>query len=67
MELHVLKVILRREQTIITQDFRSISNDYSMELRRSVTYKADYQPSKQVIVAQIRDQVGYLPLCWHLY
>jgi len=61
MELHVLKVVLRRgQQTIIAQDFRRVSDDHDGELRRSVTYKADYQLSGQVIVARIRGQAGYL-------
>jgi hypothetical protein len=55
VKLHVLEVVLGRgKQTIVAQDFRSVSDDYDVELRRSVTYKADYQPPGQVIVARIR-------------
>jgi hypothetical protein len=68
LELHVLEVVLGRgEQTIVAQNFRSVSDDYDVELRGSVTYKADYQSSEQAIVARIRGQAGYLMWCWHPY
>jgi hypothetical protein len=58
-------ILGRGEQVIVTQHSKDVSDDYDLELRRSVTYKADYQRSKQAAVARTQDQAAYLTLCRH--
>jgi hypothetical protein len=66
--VHVQVIILgRREQVIVAQGFNSVSDNYEWELRKSVTYKADFQEPKQAAVARMQGQAGYLMLCLHLY
>lgn len=62
---HILIIILQRrgEQIVIAPNYTDVSDNQDSGLRESVTYRADYQTSKQAAVARIRNQAGYLTLC----
>lgn len=53
------------EQVIVAPNFKAVSDEANLGLREGVTYRDEYQTSRQAVVGQLQRQTACQTSCSH--